>query len=257
MKILNCLEVPQHLLDTISMNEEILNPESSAGVVTTIEAGENNPYIKAVNVLNKAFDHFNEKYCEGILKRPLITILSRGRKACLGWHWKNKWDYQESLHTEIMIAAETLRRPIHDILETLLHEMVHLWNSQHDVKDCNAAQYHNKNFKKVAEDKFFLEVDRMPQRGFALTRLSVKSRDDVQNFLDLEKVGDIRLARVSEQVRAGEGKKQYMINVTEEDYQWFIQLRNQNGLKTKDTFTLLREEYENQHTDEIGERQAS
>jgi hypothetical protein len=225
------------------MNEILDTVEPGAGVDTYIEAGDNNPYVRAVNILNKAFDHFNEKYCEGILKRPLITILSRGRKACLGWHWKNKWDYQGSLHTEIMVAAETLRRPIQDILETLLHEMVHLWNSQHDVKDCNSSQYHNKHFKKVAENTFFLEVDRMPQRGFALTRLSVKSRDDVQNFIDQEQIGDFRLVRVSEQVSSGKAKKQYMINVSEEDFFWFKQMKDSQGSNSKEFFALLRDTY--------------
>lgn len=220
------------------MKEEVLDQESSP-----IEAGENNPYIKAVNILNKAFDHFNEKYCENVLKRPLITILSRGRKACLGWHWKNKWDYQDSLHTEIMVAAETLRRPIQDILETLLHEMVHLWNSQQDIKDCNAAQYHNKNFKKAAENIFFLEVDKMPQRGYALTKLSVKSRDDVEEFIQQEQIKDFRLARVSEQNGPGKAKKQYMINVSEQDFFWFKQKKDEMGQSSKEFFETLRDYY--------------
>jgi len=242
------LEVPRKFLDTISMNETLL--ESEEVEYTPIEAGVNNPYVRAVHILNTAFDYFNEKYCENILKRPLITILSRGRKACLGWHWKNKWDYQGSLHTEIMVAAETLRRPIQDILETLLHEMVHLWNSQHDIKDCNQAQYHNKHFKKVAEDKFFLEVDKMTQRGFALTRLSVRSRDDVQAFIDQEQIGDFRLLRVSEQIEGGKSKKQYMINVSEEDYFWFRQQKDQQGNSSKEFFALLRDTYSEAYDNE-------
>lgn len=218
---------------------------------TAIEPGFENPYVKAVEILNRAFDHFNEKYCENILNRPLITILSRGKKACLGWHWKNKWQYQNTLHTEIMIAAETLRRPINDILETLLHEMAHLWNSQHDIKDCNKAQYHNKNFKKIAESKFFLEVDKMPQRGFALTSLSVRSLADVQEFVIKEGVQDFRLVRVDTFEEGSVKKKQYMINVSEEDYHWFQFLKNAKGLKSKQTFQLIRSEYESLHPSEV------
>jgi hypothetical protein len=219
-----------------------------------IESGENNPYVRAVKFLNQAFDHFNELYCEGNLKRPLITILSRGRKACLGWHWKNKWSYQDSLHTEIMVAAEALQRPLEDILETLLHEMVHLWNSTRDIKDCNAAQYHNKHFKKAAEDVFHLQVDKMPQRGYALTSLTIKSQGDVRNFLDTEKIEDFRLSRVQEEGR-GPVKKQYMINVSQEDYEWFRSFKRQENLKSKDAFSLLRDEYELANT--LEERKVS
>jgi hypothetical protein len=88
------VEVPDIFRDNINMKEEVVS-----------EIAKESPYVQIVKILNKAFEHFNELYCENFLKRPLITILSRGRRACLGWHWKNKWDYQGSLHTEIMIAA--------------------------------------------------------------------------------------------------------------------------------------------------------
>jgi len=209
------------------------------------EIAKESPYVQIVNILNKAFEHFNELYCENFLKRPLITILSRGRRACLGWHWKNKWDYQGSLHTEIMIAAETLDRPIQDILETLLHEMAHLHNSQNNVPDCNAAQYHNKNFKKVAESIFYLEVQKMPQRGYAFTKLSQKSEDDVRNFIDKEVISDFRLKRI-EETSKGSQKKQYMLNISEEDFYWFQNTKRNLDLKSKDFFALLRETYSDQ-----------
>ena len=222
------------------MKEEIVSDEIEA----VIDPGLNNPYVKAVLILNKAFDYFNDLYCEGTLRRPLITILSRGRKPCYGWHWKDKWTYGNSLHTEIMIAAETLRRSIFDVLETLLHEMVHLYNSQQDVKDCNEAQYHNKHFKKCAESVFFLEVDKMPQRGYALTKLSVKSRDDVQNFISSEDIKDFYLVRNPAQGGGKPVKKQYTLNVSEDDYFWFKQIREETGSSSKQMFSLIRDSYE-------------
>ena len=222
------------------MKEEINSDE------TVSEIAKESPYVQIVNILNKAFEYFNELYCENFLKRPLITILSRGRRACLGWHWKNKWDYQGSLHTEIMIAAETLDRPIQDILETLLHEMVHLHNSQNNISDCNAAQYHNKNFKKVAENIFHLDVQKMHQKGYASTKLSDKSGDDVQNFIDKESISDFRLKRI-EETGKGKYKKQYMVNVSEEDFLWFQDMKHQLDLKNKELFALLRETYTDQN----------
>lgn len=216
------------------------------------EISKESPYVEIVTILNKAFEHFNELYCEGFLKRPLITILSRGRRAVLGWHWKDKWDYQGSLHTEIMIAAETLDRPIQDVLETLLHEMVHLHNSQNNIPDCNAAQYHNKNFKKIAESVFHLEVEKMPQRGYALTKLSDKAGDDVRNFIAQEAISNFRLKRI-EEPKGASHKKQYMLNVSEEDFYWFKEVKEQLGLKSKEFFALLRDSYQDQNYETLEE----
>ena len=77
-----------------------------------------NPYIEVVNLLDQAFDYFNQELCSGTLKKPLINILSRGTKKCLGWHWKDKWKYEGEPCTEITIVAECLDRPLEDILET-------------------------------------------------------------------------------------------------------------------------------------------
>jgi hypothetical protein len=199
-------------------------------------------YVHLVEILEKAFDHFNRLYTEEKLNKPLIAILSRGRKACYGWHWANKWSDGDNTFTEIMIAAETLNRSWAENLETLLHEMVHLWNSQNDIKDCNAQQYHNKNFKKTAEDLFHLTVERMPQKGYALTSLSDRSRADVEAFILEHKLVDTKLKRITPPKAAA--KKQYNINVTEQDYQWFVSLRDQLNMSSKECFEHIRNEAE-------------
>jgi hypothetical protein len=56
------------------------------------------------------------------------------------------------------------------ILETLLHEMAHLKNAVADVRDCTSGQYHNKHFKKTAEE-FGLIVERTGNKGYAYTKL--------------------------------------------------------------------------------------
>jgi hypothetical protein len=201
-----------------------------------------NNYVQIVETLDKALDYFNNLYCDNVLKKPLIVVLSRGRKACYGWHWANKWTDGENSITEIMIAAETLNRTWAENLETLLHEMAHLWNSQNDIKDCNAQQYHNKNFKKTAEDLFHLTVDRMPQKGYALTSLSDRSRADVETFIQEHKLVDTKLKRITPPKAVA--KKQYNINVTEQDYQWFVGLRDQLNMSSKECFEYIRNEAE-------------
>lgn len=200
----------------------------------------NNSYLNIIETLDKAFDHFNNKYCEGTLNKPVIVILSRGRRACLGWHWSQKWKVGEEVKTEIMIAAETLDRPWENILETLLHEMVHLSNAQHNLKDCNAQQYHNKNFRNTAMQIFHLNVEKMHQKGYALTSLKDKSAADVQEFISEQKLTPIQLKRIVP-IRDKAYKRQYNINVSKEDYEWFQQYKEENGLSSKDAFTKIKE----------------
>jgi hypothetical protein len=40
-----------------------------------------------------------------------------------------------------------LARPVHDIAETLIHEMVHYANALDGIDDCSRNQYHRKSFK--------------------------------------------------------------------------------------------------------------
>jgi SprT-like family len=199
-----------------------------------------NSYTKIIEVLDKAFDHFNAKYCENILSKPLIVVLSRGRKACYGWHWAQKWRVGEEVKTEIMIAAETLDRPWQDILETLLHEMVHLHNAQHNLKDCNAQQYHNKNFRNTATQIFHLNVEKLHQKGYALTSLSDRSSADVLEFIEEQKLSPIGLKRIVPPAGKTE-KKQYNINVSKEDFEWFRTYKEEQDLSSKEAFAALRE----------------
>lgn len=201
-----------------------------------------NDYVRIIETLDKAFDHFNSIYCENILKKPLIAVLSRGRRACYGWHWKSKWQAGGEEKTEIMVAAETLDRPWEDILETLLHEMVHHHNAQHNLKDCNAQQYHNKNFKNTAQSIFHLQVEKMHQKGYALTSLTDQSRADVQCFIEENRLQPISLKRIVP-LSKGTYKKQYTINVSEEDYQVFKELKDSKDLSTKEAFSELIETF--------------
>ena len=86
----------------------------------------------------------------------------------------------------------------------------------------------------------------MHQKGYASTKLSDKSGDDVQNFIDKESISDFRLKRI-EETGKGKYKKQYMVNVSEEDFLWFQDMKHQLDLKNKELFALLRETYTDQN----------
>ena len=139
------------------------------------------PLIKE---LERIYDFFAKKYgLNKITKRPLITIQSKGQqKNTLGWYWKNKWQYNKQKLSEINICAESLSKKA---VETLIHEIVHYHNASLNIPDCNAHNYHNKNFKAKAES-YGLNVKTNGRYGYSHTSLS-KSLQKIINTLNIDK----------------------------------------------------------------------
>jgi hypothetical protein len=73
---------------------------------------------------------------------------------------------------------------------------------------------------------------------------------DVQEFVQIENIQDFRLVRVPTFEEGKAAKKQYMINVSEEDYMWFQQIKQEMGLKSKQTFANIRSDYESYNNTE-------
>lgn len=134
--------------------------------------------------LYRAFDHFNELFADNKLPKVVITIQESGRRNAYGWFGNGFWT--DSLAgdsvPEINLSAEYLSRGATGLLETLLHEMAHLWNACVDnVRDCSGGQYHNKHFKHAAE-RFGLEVKRDGTRGWAYTKLTETSQAAIDSL---------------------------------------------------------------------------
>lgn len=110
-----------------------------------------------IDKLNRLFDEFNEHYYHGELKRPMITSYPDLSKKALGWVttvpvWVTNKLVNNVEQYELNISANFLNLGFVSIAGTLLHEMAHLYNLQHGVRDVsNNGYYHNKNFKRVAE----------------------------------------------------------------------------------------------------------
>lgn len=113
------------------------------------------------NVIGKLYTYFdllNTHYYDDELVQPIITVQkdfnSKKNQQTLGWCSVEKvWNDGKDKTREINICAESLSRPIEDVVGTLLHEMAHLFNLQQGIKDTSGAsnQYHNDKFKKTSE----------------------------------------------------------------------------------------------------------
>ena len=109
----------------------------------------------ATGELHRCFKHLNHHFFGGQLPEPTITIQTKGKRNAFGWCsaveiWKNQ---DESVKKyEINITAEDLDRGVVEVMQTLLHEMIHLHNVINGVKDSSRnGTFHNKKFKNAAE----------------------------------------------------------------------------------------------------------
>ena len=136
-----------------------------------------------IKELYRAFDFFNNKLADGKLPKVVITIQEAGRKNALGWFGKGYWSDKicKDGVSEINLSAEWMSRSPEAILETLLHEMAHLKNAVNGIRDCTSGQYHNKHFKRAAEE-FGLEVERGGNKGYAFTSLGELGEKTVKEF---------------------------------------------------------------------------
>lgn len=123
---------------------------------------------RTAGYLEKIFRALNQQYFSGELEEPIITIQST--KGAYGhvtvsktWRKKDEWRH------ELNLGAETLDRPIEDVVSTILHEMVHLYNLAHEVQDCSRGNtYHNRKFRDEAERRG-LHIEHHERYGWTIT----------------------------------------------------------------------------------------
>lgn len=126
--------------------------------------------------LKRIFAFFNERYYDSALIDPIITVQTNlTRRQTMGWCTvREVWVDSENSKAffEINICPEFLNLPIEETYVTMLHEMVHLFCKQNQIKDVSrGGTYHNKIFKKVAETKG-LNCDYSKKNGWSITTLN-------------------------------------------------------------------------------------
>ena len=128
-----------------------------------------------------AFSIFNDLLFDGKVEKCAITIQESARTyghTTINKVWQN--GTPSSAYREINLTANYLKRNRFDRWGTLLHEMVHAYNLQNDIMDCNPSnQYHNKKFKTLAE-KVGLVVTKEGHRGYCRTRVAQNELEGVQ-----------------------------------------------------------------------------
>lgn len=126
-----------------------------------------------VTFLEEAFDVLNERYFESALSKPAITIQSTPR-AHGHFTPDDVWDDGGLKLKEINLGAESLHRPMDEIIATLIHEMVHYYCHINNIKDVSrGGTYHNKRFKSEAEKRGLI-ISYADRIGYSITRPSLE-----------------------------------------------------------------------------------
>lgn len=123
---------------------------------------------RTAGYLEKIFRALNNDSFGGELEEPIITIQSTPTAyghITVAKTWKRKDDWRHELN----ISADWLERPIEQVVATMIHEMTHLYNIQHNIQDCSrGGTYHNKKFKEEAE-KHMIHIEKNEKYGWTVT----------------------------------------------------------------------------------------
>lgn len=146
---------------------------------------------RLAGLLEKLFRRLNEDWFDNELETPVITIQSTP-KAFGHYSVLPVWEVKDGAQHEINIGAGTLDRPIEDVIATLLHEMIHMYNDTVlNVQDCSrGGTYHNRQFKQTAESHG-LVVTRSDKYGWSHT----EPADELVEWILKNDISEIRLNR--------------------------------------------------------------
>lgn len=139
----------------------------------------------AISELHKSFNLLNQTFFNGTLPEPAITIQTSGKRKSMGWcTTKEVWSDREGKvkKYELNISAEYLNIEFMETMDTMLHEMIHLYNAINGVQDCSrGGTYHNKRFKAACESRGFYFPDSKPDKkyGWAFPKLTEETKKTI------------------------------------------------------------------------------
>lgn len=165
---------------------------------------------KTIEMLEQAFDILNKQYFENTLSKSVITIQSTP-KAYGHFSCEKIWDISEKNQAhEINLGAETLSRKIESVIATLLHEMVHQYCSENDIKDTSRGNaYHNKKFKMEAEKRaLIIEYD--TRIGWSCTTPSVELKKFIENNRIFQQISLNRITPSLEKEKKDSSTRKYI-----------------------------------------------
>lgn len=186
--------------------------------------------------LYKAFEYFNKNIFRDVLPKVIIVLQTRGNKPAYGWItcgkvWKGTEENKIEKY-EISISTEYIKRENIEILSTLIHEMVHLYNLENGIKDVSRQnRYHNKKFLQSALKFGMIEEGKHAKIGY-LVKADPDNRFVKYMVEHFDSIGFNSISRIDfEGKKTGTGKEESNSNQKK-----YVVLCEDCG--TKATFTM-------------------
>ncbi len=103
------------------------------------------PSEQLYSALSTAYDFFNQRLFDETLPSVIFTV--QRKKGILGYFSPDRWGSVDgkSCHEIAINPAYLAQSRVFEVLQTLVHEMVHCWQYCHGTPPSNAA-YHNKEW---------------------------------------------------------------------------------------------------------------
>lgn len=144
---------------------------------------------KITSELHNAYNLINAAFFENKLPVVAITIQSESRrKLTMGWcTTKEVWGDKEGKIKmyEINLTPEFLDLDFYETMDTLMHEMVHLYNIVHGIQDVSRnGTYHNNKFKEQSIKRGFEYKSDKPDKkyGWSFSKLSQVTKDKLDKM---------------------------------------------------------------------------
>ena len=153
--------------------------------------------------LEKIFRLLNQDFFNNELPTPIITVIPTAR-AYAHYVPYDIWSAKDTGKREINIASGTLDRPLENIVASLLHETVHMYNDiiLNKLDTSNKGVYHNKIFKREAEAHGLI-VKRSEKYGYSITEPSDILLDWILEHSELKEIEMCRANPTVKAVRIG------------------------------------------------------
>ncbi|WP_163860432.1 SprT-like domain-containing protein [Paenibacillus elgii] len=142
----------------------------------------------ATDELHVAFRHLNDQFFNGELPEPAITIQTSGNRTTMAWCSTRKiWlDASGTIRKyELNISAEYLNIEFYETMDSMLHEMVHLYCKIKNIKDTSrGGTYHNKRFKEecLRRGFYYLHIKPDPKYGWAFPKITEETKRIIDTF---------------------------------------------------------------------------
>lgn len=170
-----------------------LDEEIKSKIIVNKNNVENiNVFYDFYNFISKLFNFINHNIFENYLGKVALTFVDYGATKkdstiTLGRFDPKGWNFKNNMIPSIMITNEWLLnewRGYHDLVATLIHEMVHFECSLKSLKDTKNKNYHTVIFKNVGIVRGLVFDDTPDKKyGFSYCKLNDKTKKLVDDFM--------------------------------------------------------------------------